>query len=81
MSAAASGFVAAKLRGKFGVTRDDRIDLEFENITLNIGPWRAAEKVFAPGTMRGYWKMSYCDADFRVFLSNQQNLFVLRKLA
>lgn len=41
----AAGFVSARLRGVFGVTRDDRIDLEFENITLNIGPFKAAEKV------------------------------------
>jgi hypothetical protein len=27
------------------VTRDDRIDLEFKNITLSIGPFKAAEKV------------------------------------
>lgn len=29
------------------MTRDDRIDLEFRNITLSIGPFKAAEKVCA----------------------------------
>jgi hypothetical protein len=36
--------------------------------------------VFEAGAMRGYWKLSYCDADFRVFFTNKGNLFVLRKL-
>lgn len=40
-----TGFVSARLRGEYGITRDDKIDLEFSNITLNIGPWKAAEKV------------------------------------
>jgi hypothetical protein len=37
--------VSAKLRGKYSVTRDDRIDLEFEDIKLSIGPFQAAQKV------------------------------------
>jgi hypothetical protein len=37
--------VSARLRGEYQVTRDDRIDLEFKNITLSIGPFKAAEKV------------------------------------
>jgi hypothetical protein len=40
-----AGFVSARLRGDYSVTRDDRIDLEFRNITLNVGPFKAAEKV------------------------------------
>jgi hypothetical protein len=40
-----AGFVSARLRGEYGVTRDDKIDLEFKNITLNVGPFKAAEKV------------------------------------
>lgn len=40
-----TGFVSARLRGEYKVTRDDRIDLEFKNLTLNIGPIKAAEKV------------------------------------
>lgn len=74
------GFISARLRGEYKVTRDDRIDLEFRNITLSIGPFKAAEKVFEQGAMRGYWKLSYCDAGFRVFYTNKGNLFVLRRL-
>ncbi len=40
-----AGFVSARLRGEYSVTRDDRIDLEFRNLTLNVGPFKAAEKV------------------------------------
>jgi len=43
----AAGFISARLRGEYKVTRDDRIDLEFRNITLSIGPFKAAEKVCA----------------------------------
>lgn len=37
-------------------------------------------QVFEQGQMRGYWRMSYCDAGFRVFYTNKGNLFVLRRL-
>ena len=37
-------------------------------------------QVFEQGQMRGYWKMSYCDAGFRVFYTNKGNMFVLRRL-
>jgi hypothetical protein len=36
---------------------------------------------FSPGAMRGYWKLSYADDEFRVFYTNKGNLFVLRKIA
>jgi hypothetical protein len=36
--------------------------------------------VFEAGQMRGYWRMSYVDSDFRVFYTNKENLFILRKL-
>jgi hypothetical protein len=38
-----------------------------------------AAQVFEQGQMRGYWRMSYCDAGFRVFRTNKDNLFVLRR--
>eukprot|EP00775_Hariotina_reticulata_P008861 gene8861-9040_t len=74
------GLVSATLRGDYEVTQDDRVDLEFKSLALKIGPWKAAEKIFDAGQMRGYWQVSYCDSDFRVFYSNKQNLFILRKL-
>ena len=40
---------------------------------------RLGVQVFEAGQMRGYWRMSYCDAGFRVFYTNQGNLFVLRR--
>lgn len=50
-----AGFVSARLRGEYQITRDDRIDLEFKNITLNIGPIKAAEKVRADvSTLLGF---------------------------
>lgn len=39
------GLVAAKLRGEFEATRPDRIDLQFLDLALCIGPWQAARKV------------------------------------
>jgi hypothetical protein len=39
------GLVSARLRGVYSVTRDDRVDLEFRNLVLKIGPFQAAEKV------------------------------------
>jgi hypothetical protein len=36
-------------------------------------------QVFEQGQMRGYWKLSYCDPNFRVFYTNKGNLFVLRR--
>lgn len=36
-------------------------------------------QVFEQGQMRGYWRMSYCDAGFRLFYTNKNNLFVLRR--
>jgi hypothetical protein len=39
------GLVSARLHGVYGVTRDDRVDLEFKNLVLRIGPFQAAEKV------------------------------------
>jgi hypothetical protein len=39
------GLVSARLRGVYSVTRDDRVDLEFKNLVLKIGPFQAAEKV------------------------------------
>ena len=35
---------------------------------------------FAPGQMRGFWRVSYWDDDFRVMYTNKGNLFVIRKL-
>ncbi|WIA15553.1 hypothetical protein OEZ85_002185 [Tetradesmus obliquus] len=74
------GLVSARLRGEYAVTRDDRVDLEFKNLVLKVGPFQAAEKVFEAGQMRGYWRMSYVDGDFRVFYTNKDNMFILRKL-
>jgi hypothetical protein len=39
------GLVSARLRGDYSVTRDDRVDLEFKNLVLKVGPFQAAEKV------------------------------------
>lgn len=39
------GLVCARLRGEYDVTRDDRVDLEFKNLVMKIGPFQAAEKV------------------------------------
>lgn len=39
------GLVSARLRGEYAVTRDDRVDLEFKNLVLKVGPFQAAEKV------------------------------------
>jgi hypothetical protein len=74
------GLVCARLRGDYKVTRDDRVDLQFKNLVLRVGPFQAAEKVFGPTERRGYWKITYCDDDFRVFNTNMGNMFVLRKL-
>lgn len=126
------GLVSAKLRGEFGVNESDptRIDLEFKDLALSIGPFQVLKKVrqyahghmccvvtilamrrcirppgskqaqrtnscrancclpllcpycpqdFAPGAMRGYWKLRYMDEGFRAFDTNQGNLFVLVK--
>jgi len=74
------GLVSAKLRGEFQVSRPDRIDLEFKDIALSVGPLQLLKKDFPPGGMRGYWKLSYADDEFRVFYTNKGNLFVLRRV-
>ena len=39
------GLVSAKLRGELQVTRPDRIDLEFKDIALSVGPLQLLKKV------------------------------------
>ena len=39
------GLVSARLRGEYRVTRDDRVDLEFSNLVLKVGPFQTTEKV------------------------------------
>jgi hypothetical protein len=41
------GLVSAKLRGEFQVTRPDRIDLEFKDVALSVGPLQLLKKVSA----------------------------------
>ncbi|KAF8057914.1 hypothetical protein HT031_005860 [Scenedesmus sp. PABB004] len=75
------GLVSAALRGECRAGEGgDLIDLEFKDLALRVGPLRAAHKEFAPGSMRGHWRITFADADFRVFYSNKGNLFVLRRL-
>lgn len=65
-AATPTGFVSARLRGEYEATRDDRIDLEFKNITLNIGPFKAAEKVCPLNTDAPRWQpvcSAVCQAD------------------
>jgi hypothetical protein len=70
----------------FPVYPPDPVALD-SNVALSLSMhltclhWVCSPQVFEQGAMRGHWKMTYCDRDFRVFYSNKDNLFVLRRTA
>ena len=48
---------------------------------LGLSSRPPAFQVFAPGQMRGHWRVSYSDEDMRVLTTNKGSLFVLGRIA
>ncbi|KAI8469579.1 MAG: hypothetical protein J3K34DRAFT_423260 [Monoraphidium minutum] len=77
------GLVTAALKGVCGVSASNptRVDLEFKEVALKVGPFQLAKKTWEPGQMRGHWAATYWDADLRVFTTNKGSLFIMRREA
>lgn len=77
------GPLAFRLNGSFKVAPEDgiRINLEFHEFQVFLGPFKVSSKEYSPGEMVGFWTVKYSDSDLRVFTTNKGNIFVLAKRA
>lgn len=74
------GPLTLRLKGIYSQGSRERLELEFKQLIVSLGPLAVYTKDFAPGAMRGHWRTVFADADLRVFYTNKGSLFVLKRL-
>lgn len=70
------GLVCARLRGDYAVTRDDRVDLKFENLVVKVGPFQAAKKVIGLIWLICHMDMMSARYEFDSYTANVQQVRV-----
>ena len=72
------GPLRAYLLGVYSKVKDDVIRVEFVEQEFSLGPFKT-KKDFEKNAMVGSWRMVYQDEDLRIFYTNKDSLFVMKK--